>query len=63
MFFKGLIIFIIGFLMFNNVRKRKPASKETKWVGQMLPQYIGFWMMAIFCMILGIGLILSSFLK
>ena len=61
--FTGIFFFIIGILMLHNVRKRKPASDKTNWDGQLLPQYIQFWMVAIFGIIVGIVLILKSLIK
>ncbi|SFS46137.1 hypothetical protein SAMN04487890_101630 [Mucilaginibacter polytrichastri] len=56
----GIIFLIVGLLMYNNVRKRKPASEETNWNGQLYPQYIQFKIWAIFSIILGVVFILES---
>lgn len=56
----GIIFFVIGLLMFLNVRKRKPASDETNWQGQLLPNYIKFWITAFMAIIVGIIFILKS---
>ncbi len=59
-FFAGLALFIVGLLMLNDVRKRKPASEETNGEGQLLPQYIQFWGIAILSTIVGLILIIES---
>jgi len=59
-FFAGVAFFIVGLLMYYDVRRRKPASEETNWKGQLLPQYIQFWIMAIGSIIIGIVFILKS---
>jgi len=60
LFFLGIAFFIVGLLMYFNVRKRKPASDKTNWNGQLFPQYIQFWIMAIVSIIVGIVFILKS---
>jgi heme/copper-type cytochrome/quinol oxidase subunit 2 len=60
LFFSGIALFIIGLLMYFNVRKRKPASDKTNWNGQLSPQYIQFWIMAIIGIIVGLVFILKS---
>jgi len=59
----GIAFFIVGLLMLYNVKKRKPASEETNWKGQMVPQYIQFWITAILSIIVGIVFILESLAK
>jgi cbb3-type cytochrome oxidase subunit 3 len=59
----GIAFFIVGLLMLYNVKRRKPASEETNWKGQMVPQYIQFWITAILSIIVGIVFILESFAK
>jgi len=58
--FAGIAFFIVGLLMLYNVRKRKPASDETNWKGQLVPQYIQFWIYSILSIIVGIVFILKS---
>jgi len=56
----GIIFLIVGLLMVNDVRKRKPASDKTNWKGQLMPQYIRFWITAIMGIIVGLVFILES---
>jgi hypothetical protein len=56
----GIAFVIVGLLMYLDVRKRRPASEKTNWKGQLLPQYIQFWGMAIMCIIVGLVVILKS---
>jgi heme/copper-type cytochrome/quinol oxidase subunit 2 len=56
----GIILLIIGLVMYLNVRKRKPASEETNWEGQLTPQFIQFWIWSIVGIIVGVVLILKS---
>ena len=63
LFFLGIAFLIVGVLMYFNVRKRKPASDKTNWNGQLLPQYIQFWIYAIISIIVGIVFILESVIK
>jgi vacuolar-type H+-ATPase subunit I/STV1 len=58
--FGGIAFLIVGLLMFYNVKRRKPASEQTDWKGQLVPQYIQFWIIAILCIIVGIVFILES---
>jgi cell division protein FtsW (lipid II flippase) len=58
--FAGIAFLIVGLVMFYDVRKRKSASEKTNWKGQMVPQYIQFWMIAILSIIVGIVFILES---
>jgi len=60
LFFSGLGLLIIGLLMVNNVRKRRPASEENNWNGQLSPEYTKFWMTSVLLVIAGIILILKS---
>jgi hypothetical protein len=57
---EGFVLLLIGLLMYFNVRKRRPASEETNWKGQLLPQYVGFWCATILCIIAGVVLIIKS---
>ena len=56
----GIVFLIVGLLMLNDVRKRKPASDKTNWKGQMMPQYIQYWIAAIMGVIVGLAFILES---
>ncbi len=56
----GIVFLIVGLLMFNDVRKRKPASEKTNWKGQLIAQYIQFWVTTIMAIVLGIVFILES---
>nr|WP_067059695.1 hypothetical protein [Mucilaginibacter sp. L294] len=56
----GITLLIIGLLMYFNVRKRKPASEETNWKGQLPPQFTQFWIWAIVGIVVGVVLILKS---
>jgi len=58
--FAGIAFLIVGLLMFYNVRRRKPASEKTNWKGQLVPQFIQFWMIAILSIIVGVVFILKS---
>ena len=58
--FVGIVFFVVGLIMFNDVKKRKPASEETKWKGQLLPEYINFYTWSIALIIFGIVIILKS---
>ncbi len=60
LFLMGLAFLAIGLLMYYDVRRRKPASEKTNWKGQLLPEFIQFWMGAIGAIILGIVFILKS---
>jgi len=57
----GLFFFIVGLIMYLNIRKRKPASEKNNWEGQALPQFVSFWITAWLAIITGIALILGSF--
>jgi len=56
----GIAFLVVGLLMLNDVRKRKPASDKTNWKGQLMPQYIQFWITAIMGIMLGLIFILES---
>jgi len=56
----GIVFLIVGSLMFNDVRKRKPASEETNWKGQLEPQYIQFKIMSIVGIIVGLIFIIEA---
>jgi hypothetical protein len=56
----GIAFLIVGLLMFNDVRKRRPASDATNWKGKLMPQYIQFWISAIMAMIVGLIFIFTS---
>jgi hypothetical protein len=58
--FLGITFFVIGLLMFYNIKKRKPASDETNWNGQLLPEFISFWMTAILSAIVGLVFIYKA---
>lgn len=60
LFFSGLTFLIVGLLMYYDVRRRKPASDETNWKGQLFPQYIQFWIMAIVSIVIGLIFVLKS---
>ena len=61
--FIGAAFFIVGLLMYLNVRSRKHASKDTSWKGQLLPQFIQFWITAILSMIVELVFILKSIIN
>ena len=61
LFFSGLGFLVVGLLMVNNVRKRRPASEENHWQGQLSPEYVKFWMTSVLAVVVGIVFILKSF--
>jgi hypothetical protein len=60
LFFSGIGLLIVGVIMVNNVRKRKPAAEENNWTGQLRPEYVKFWMTSVFLVLAGIVLVLKS---
>jgi len=58
--FAGIVFLIIGLLMLNYIRTRKPATAKTNWKGQWISQYIHFWITAIMGIIVGLVFILES---
>lgn len=61
--FAGIVFLTIGLLMLNNIVKRKAASEETNWKGQLIPQYIQFWLYSILSIIVGVIFILEALTK
>lgn len=58
--FVGITFLVIGSLMVYNIRGRKPASEKTSWNGQLMPQYIQFWIWAVISIVVGIVFIFES---
>jgi hypothetical protein len=58
--FAGITFLAIGSLMVYDIRKRKPASEKTNWKGQLMPQYIQFWICAVMIIVVGIVFIFES---
>ncbi|WP_316839134.1 hypothetical protein [Pedobacter gandavensis] len=60
LFLLGVTFLVVGLLMYYDVRKRKAASEETNWKGQLLPQYIQFWIWSIISIIGGLVFVVQS---
>lgn len=59
-FFAGAAFLIAGVLMFLFIRGKKPDSEDPNGHGPTLPTFVGFWIMTIVIIIIGIVAILES---
>ncbi|PYF74343.1 hypothetical protein [Pedobacter nutrimenti] len=60
LFFMGLGLIFIGFLMYLYIRGQRPSSEKTGWEGPTITAYVQFWGGLILCIFLGIVFILKS---
>ena len=62
LFFTGVAFLTAGVLMYFYIRGEKPDSEDPNGHGPTLPTYVGFWIMTIISIIVGIVFILESLL-
>ena len=61
LFFAGVAFLLIGYLVYRFLlKKEKPSSKETNWVGMTGVNYVGLWGSVIINYITGVAFILKS---